>query len=116
MLHNQRETRNRSKWGCNLRSILIDGQVLMAGPCQGLCECLHTHKTLSCVLCQRSQDHGFHGSGQRWAEVPERWRSHRQALVHDLPGVAFKWTLPAEPFVGDNAERVLVTGKAWFAA
>jgi hypothetical protein len=37
-------------------------------------------------------------------------------LVHDLPGVAFKWTLPAEPFVGDNAERILVTGKAGFAA
>ena len=77
---------------------------------QGDSKVLDRGKTLLRLFGERSQHHFFNGGRETWNLLTQRWRRRYQVLGHDLRQRALKRVIPGEPFVDNNAKRILVTG------
>ena len=86
--------------------------VLLACLFERLREPLHAHVALLGVLCKRFEYHFLDRFGQRRVLLSQGWRWGREVLVDNLPCRPLERTYPTEPLVGDDAQGILVAGKA----
>src|SRR6202165_203972 len=78
-------------------------------------KCLDAHEALPWVFEQRPEYHLLDRPWYVGVLFSQGWRSIFQVLVENLPGGPFERASATEPFVGNNAECILITGKAGFS-
>src|SRR6202140_5163932 len=87
----------------------------LSGMLQGGSKVLDRGESLLGLFGERSQYHFLNEGREGWNSLTQGWRRSSQMLGHDLRQRPHKGTIPSEPFVGDNAQRILVTGRARLA-
>src|SRR6266581_560595 len=87
----------------------------LSGMLQGGSKVLDRGEALLGLFGERSQHHFLKGRREGWNLLTQGWRRSSQVLGHDLRQRPPKRAIPSEPFVDDNAQRILVTGWARLA-
>ena len=82
---------------------------------QGGSKVLDRGEALLGLFGERPQHHFLDGRREGWSSLTQGWRRSNQMLGHDLRQRPPKRALPSQPFVDDNAQRILVTGQARLA-
>jgi hypothetical protein len=87
----------------------------MSSMLQGGSKVLNRGEALLGLFGERSHHHFLKGRREVWNSLTQGWRRSSQVLGHDLRQRPPKRAIPSEPFVDDNAQRILVTGWARLA-
>ncbi len=82
----------------------------LSGMLQGGSKVLHRGEALLGLFGERAQHHFLKGQREGWNSLTQGWRRSGQMLGHDLCQRPPKRAFPGEPFVDDDAQRILVTG------
>src|SRR6266516_5607724 len=87
----------------------------LSGMLQGGSKVLDRGEALLGLFGERSQYHFLKVRREGWNLLTQGWRRSSQVLGHNLRQRPLKRAIPSEPFVDDNAQRILVTGWARLA-
>src|SRR6266704_161202 len=87
----------------------------LSGMLQGGSKVLDRGEALLGLFGKCPQHHFLKGRREGWNLLTQGWRRSSQVLGHDLRQRPPKRAIPSEPFVDDNAQRILVTGWARLA-